>query len=298
MRWRFIKIVCFLLCASFMPKLYAQSLNPYVDQTFRGIQFVNYPTTETLLKGSFNFNIQHRFGLADVNEDLLKDFLGMDKSSNIRFEFNFPITQHAYIGFGRTKDGKYYDLNAKVRMLRQRKDYRIPVSAAFYVNAAYMSDDFPLVQEDNFFSDSITPFSYKDSHRWKYQYQLILAHKLTRWCSVEFAPIYVHENIVDINRDNYTLGFPVMARFKVAMFSSILVEYTPVLNKQEDFYDSYALAFEVGTAGHSFQFTLGNSKRILGQNLLTMQNSDIFDGKFYLGFNIHRRLWLRKSLAQ
>ena len=68
-----VVIYCFFLSIS---KLFGQEQEPEIFKVFRGISLINIKTTENIPENGFNFTIQHRFGLADLqNEDYpLKDF--------------------------------------------------------------------------------------------------------------------------------------------------------------------------------------------------------------------------------
>jgi hypothetical protein len=50
----------------------------YVSQTFSHWQLINCQTTEVIPQKGYEFRIQHRFGAVQMNEDLYKQFLGMD----------------------------------------------------------------------------------------------------------------------------------------------------------------------------------------------------------------------------
>lgn len=287
----FLQLAFLLLSITAFPQL-----TPYTENTFRADQLTHIPTITTLLPGSMSFNIQHRFGKADFQNDLLKDFFGMDLTSNIRFGFTFPVTPRITAGIGRTKQNDTYDIDAKYVFLQQRKDNKIPVSAAIYVNAAYKTDDFSAVKNNYFETHPEKGFHYKNIHRITYTFQLILARKLNRNISLEIAPLLVHRNLTEPIEHNNTWVIPVGGRLKVATFSSVLVEYSPILSKETNVIHPFSMAYEIGTAGHSFQIIAGNSNGILPGMIYTSdKGTDLLKGQFYLGFNIHRTMWLNKK---
>lgn len=286
-------IILFFLCIHFTGKA---QLTPFTENTFRSEQIINIPTMNTLPAGSMNFNIQHRFGKADIQNELMKDFFGMDLTSNIRFGFTFPITSRITAGIGRTKQGDTYDADMKYVFFQQRKDNKTPVSAGIYANVACMSDDFPSVKNNYFETHPEKGFSYENIHRFTYTFQMIVARKFGRNLSFEVAPLLVHRNLTEPGQHNNTWVMPVGGRLKVATFSSVLMEYAPIINKDEKVLHPFSVAYEIGTAGHSFQIIAGNNDGILPGMIYTSdKNADLFKGQFYLGFNIHRTLWLNKK---
>jgi len=76
------------------------------------------------------------------------------------------------------------------------------------------------------------------------------------------------------------------------------MEYSPVLSSLPSVRTPVAIAYEITTAGHGFQIIVSNSPHVLPHHIgFSKENSDPFAGKFFIGFNIHRRFWLKKTLA-
>lgn len=267
-----------------------------IKTAFKASTTINNQTAKTVKKGAFEFGLQHRFGEIDVKNEMIKNFFGMDLSSNIRFDFTFGLTNNFHLGVGRTKYRKNYDFYFKYRPLSQTNT--VPFNLAIYSNMAIMSDDFP--DTENYFkSDSITPFVYKYTDRFSYHSQIILSRAFTPWFSFQVSPNFTFHNIVNQEEANYRMAFPIAARFKVAMFSSILFEYSwvpdkPILEKGK-LYDPIAVAFEVSTTSHVFQITLSNTNKILDQWVYYSPGVQMSEGHFYLGFNLFRRFYYKKS---
>lgn len=287
------KFFTIFLSLCFISSLLNAQENTKVGPGFKASSTINNQTVKTVKKGSLEFGLQHRFGLITIDEDVIKNFFGMDLSSNIRFDFTYGITDNFHIGVGRTKYKKNYDLFFKYHILNQDKSGPIPIHLALYSNMAIMSDDFPNT-ENYYETDSITPFTYAFSDRFSYNTQLIISRKFNHWFSFQCAPQLVFQNIVDSNETNYRMAIPFTARFKVAMFSSILAEYSHVLNKPANHFDPMSIAFEVSTASHVFQITLSNTNKILGQSILYAPGVNVANGEFYLGFNMIRRFYIKK----
>lgn len=271
-----------------------ENTKDYVTRTFYATSLVNVQTTEVIPMGQLKFAIKHRFGLADLDDNFVKDFMGLDLSSNIRFGFQIPLTPRLYIGVGRTKYKKQYDFESKYALLKQTYNNSTPINLSLYANLSISSDDFPekLENYDYFEVDSTTEFNYNFNHRLAYNYQILLSRKFNSWFSALLAPQVTYRNLVDEGEENMLFALPVGFRFKVAMFSSIKFEYVPLFDGEGDKADPWGIGYEVGTAGHSFQFFISNSSYIMNQYINPGITSKLSDGQFYFGFNIHRYLWL------
>jgi len=62
-------------------------------------------------------------------------------------------------------------------------------------------------------------------------------------------------------------------------------------NRKGNFKDPISIGYEIGTAGHAFQFFVSNTNQIMEQNLYFSNPLDYSNGKFLLGFNIKRTFW-------
>lgn len=289
------RVVLGLLLAATALSGSAQEAPDLVTNTFAWTQVINTQTVEIVpQKRSFGFMIQHRFGAVPPDEQWIKTFFGFDLPANIRFGFQYALSDRLQLEVGRGKYGKTYDLSVKARLLRQTVDDRMPVSLTGYFNAAAMTDDFPVVSNNNYFGDRITPFVYGTKHRFSYNSELILARRLSDVFSAQLTAAAVYRNLVPAGQSNLTVALPISARVKVSTKSSILLEYTPVLRgEQVDQLNPVALAYEVATLGHVFQFMVASSSQILEQDLYTTANTRYDDGYVLLGFNIARTLFVK-----
>ena len=145
-----------------------------VNNEFRAISLINIKTTRTVPRKSFELNIQHRFGKADIHKDIIKNFIGMDLPSDIRFGFAFPVVKNMYVGIGRTNYTRLLDLEAKYSLLQQTEDNKIPVFVSLYANITARTFDMPNITSNMYLNDTLTPFQYKTSHRLAYFYQIIM----------------------------------------------------------------------------------------------------------------------------
>jgi hypothetical protein len=260
-----------------------------VTGEFKSLTLISTQTTKSMPLKSFEMNIQHRFGKADIKNDFMKNFMGLDLSSNIRLGFTAPITKDIYIGIGRTNYNKVVDAEAKYTFLHQTDDDRIPVFAAFYTSTFVRTYDLPSM---NLYDSA---FTYKTSHRFSYFNQLIVSRKFSNYCSVLIAPALLYRNIVEDYEKNSTFLLPIGGRLKTTFQTSVLFEYTYIHNKLPGYDDIFAIAYEIATAGHNFQVTLSNNNRISAPFLYTSRSANPLKGQFFIGFNIHRTFFLGKK---
>lgn len=273
-------------------------LREYVSRTFGGTQVINAQSVEVVpRKRSFGFLIQHRFGAFGPDGQTFKQFLGLDLPANIRFAFQYAPMNDMHLELGRSKNGKVYDLGAKLRLLKQTVENEMPLSVTVWANVGLMADDFPVVSDEDFFADGITPFAYSFEHRLSYTTQLILARRFNEWLSLQLSTVFIHRNLVPVGASNSTFVLPLSGRLKVSTKGAILFEVAPLLvgRQESDHREPLALAYEVATAGHVFQILVASSQEILEYRNYTMPQTDYTKGYVHLGFNISRTLFVKSK---
>lgn len=273
-----------------------------VMETFRNTQLINAQTVEMLQPGGYEFKIQHRFGEIGFDERFYKEYLGLALGANIRLSLAFPLTERFYTGIGWTRNNKIIDIDSKFLLLKQTEENEMPVSVAVYFNAAINTDEFPLVPNNAYFSDSITAFKYELAHRLYYNTQIIIARKFSERFSLQVTPVFIYKNLVAAGKDNHAFVLPVSGRFKVTNNNSIIFEYAYIFNKEKVFgvqdmsviRDPVSIGYEIATSGHVFQLIMSSSNNIPEQEIYTNNSVDYLSGNFHLGFNIKRMLFKPK----
>lgn len=258
-----------------------------VMTTFKGIKLINANTIETTKKKTLEFRITHRFGNMEIGNAIGDHTLyGLDNASNIRFSFDYGITDKLSVGVGRSKTLEHIDGNVKYRFLEQKKG-GLPISVAYYANTAFT----PMqnIAQDKF------------ENRLSYTHQLIIASKINNAISLELLPTFVHRNFVDQTtvhpknkstdkNDIFALG--VGGRFKISKRTAFVVDYFLPFDNYRDsknnFYDALGLGFEFETGGHVFHVNVTNSTGIIENDFIPYTNSAWEKGEYKLGFNISR----------
>ncbi|MCO6500743.1 MAG: hypothetical protein J5I47_10240 [Vicingus serpentipes] len=255
--------------------------------TFKGTKLINAQTIQTTKKRTLEFNIAHRFGNMDITGSTGKHTLyGLENASNIRFAFDYGLTDNISIGVGRSKMNEHIDGHMKFRFLEQ-KIKGSPISIAYYTSAAI--SPIANIPNDDF------------NNRWSYVHQLIIASKLSRSISLQVLPTLVHRNYVDQTllhpkngssdqNDLFSLGFA--GRVKITKRMAFVIDYFLVFSEFRDadnsFYDPLGIGVEIETGGHVFHINITNSAGIIENDFIPYTSDAWDDGGYKLGFNISR----------
>jgi len=293
-----------------------------VKNTFQSIWIIDNQTVMVPIKGTFEMDIQHRFG---IWKNGYEDFWGFFAPSNIRLGVSYAPINKLNLGIGVTKStagvipgqapssisGPMWDGSAKYSIITQTKN-RYPVSVTYYGNVAYNTKKdtaHDVYRKDNFIGIQ--------TDRFTYFHQLIIARKINDKLSVQVAPSVSHHNVVngyfvqldsntleakpDMKFDHFAIAFS--ARYKLTEVTSLMINYDQPITKHISNNPNPSLSFglEFNTSSHSFQLFFTNYYYLNPQtNNLYNHNSpfsytDVNDkkiegGKFLIGFNI-TRLW-------
>lgn len=262
--------------------------NNFVSETFSAVRIINGHSTETLKKRQFRYIIAHRFGDALGDQGGIQTAFGFDNAADIRFGFDFGITDNFMVGFSRLKgSGPYRSLlegTAKYRFLTQTEDNSMPVSVSFAgsIYGTYMPSS-----EEVF---SVTYFDRFD-HRLMYGSQLTVARKFHPRFSMALMPSFVHRNLVEQDDVNSLFSMGAAARIRLSKSIGLIAEYFYNIHDtaiRNDYKNSLGLALEWLTNGHTFTINLTNARGFGEVQYIALTQSDWLEGQFRLGFSITR----------
>lgn len=246
----------------------------YVAATFKGQRLINGHTVQTRKKGELEFVISHRFGRLNSG---ISELFGLD-GANIRFSFEYGLSDRFTAGLGRNSFQKVYDGFLKYQFMKQQSGSGNPVTMTWFSNIAVRTVDNPVFNEDNVTS------------KLSYTNQLLIARKMTDELSLQVIPTYVHRNKVLENQENDILALGLGGRYKLNKRVSLNAEYfyrlTDELN--DNFKDSMGIGIEIETGGHVFHINFTNSRSLTERAFITETDGDFFDGDIHFGFNISR----------
>ena len=255
-----------------------------VKNTFESVWLMDNQTVMVPIKGTLEFDIQHRFGT--VNNGV-KDLYGLFAPSNIRLGINYAPIKNLFAGIGLTKERMQFDINAKYAIFKQTPK-KIPVSVTYFANMVIDCRD-----KSN--------FTYS-VHRLSYFNQLIVARKINEKFSAEAATSFSWFNNIegyvnskgDISNKmhNGHLAFSLLGRYKVTEKSAVIVGYDQPLTQHptNNPHPNISFGFETNTSSHAFQVFAGNYGSIVPQSNNMFNQNDFTKSQYVIGFNI-TRLW-------
>ena len=261
----------------------AKKVKP-VKNTFGSVWIMDNQTVMVPIKGSLEFDIQHRFGT--VNNGA-KDLFGIFAPSNIRLGVNYAPIKKLFVGAGITKERTQIDLNAKYALLQQTPG-KMPVSVTYYGNMVIDARD-----KSNF-RNSVDRFSYFN--------QLIIARKITEKFSAQVSPSFSWFNNVEAYVDskgiiqnkmhNYHLAISMLGRYKMTEKTAVIIGYDQPLTQHttNNPHPNICFGFETTTSSHAFQVFAGNYAGIVPQSNNMYNQNDYKKSQYVIGFNI-TRLW-------
>ncbi|MBI5917004.1 MAG: hypothetical protein HY842_16660 [Bacteroidetes bacterium] len=263
----------------------AAATNKPVKNTFESVWLMDNQTVMVPIKGTFEMDIQHRFGTVKNGYD---DLWGFYAPSNIRLGFNYAPIDNLYAGFGLTKERLQWDFNVKYALLKQMGDGGMPVSVTYFGNMVVDGRD-----EENFV---------RGSDRLSYFHQIIIARKVTDKFSLQVAPSMSFFNNVEGYRDSdgeiqgkmkhEHFALAAMGRYMVTSSMAIIVGLDQPLTQHptNNPYPNISFGLEISTSSHAFQIFAGNFNSITPQRNNVFNQNDYENGEFLIGFNI-TRLW-------
>lgn len=259
----------------------------FVRATWKSPVLINTYTTETERKGVLDFKISHRFGNIGGVSGGGHSLYGLDQASNIRFSFDYGITEDFQVGFGRSKTNEHLDFLFKYKFLKQ-KVKGIPITAVILSNTALTP------------KKDLNQYMKRSVHRFSYVNQLIVGSKVNNSFSFLFNFSHYHRNVivqkadVILPKDNNTLLIlGVGARYRITKKLSLVGEYNYTFSELRnhidyEYYHPLSAGIELETGGHVFHINVSNSSGLIYQDLIDTGLDSWLDGEFKLGFTISR----------
>ncbi|MEI7587923.1 MAG: DUF5777 family beta-barrel protein [Chitinophagia bacterium] len=260
----------------------------YVKNTFEGNYIIDNQTVMVPIKGTFEFDIQHRFGTIEHG---WKDLGGLFASANMLLGFSYVPVKDLQVGFGSTNDRMQVDGNVKYALLKQTKNNKMPVSVTFFANS---------VMDTRAKSSSLPIVNLQD--RFSFFSQLIIARKITESFSVQVAPSYSYFNnvegyyddnkVIQAKTNNGHIAVSVAGKYKLTEGLSLIANYDQPITQHpmNNPNPNISMGLDMKTSGHDFQIFVGNYGYILPQNNNVYNHNDFSKSQFLIGFNISR-LW-------
>lgn len=256
-----------------------------VSATFKTTKIINAQTNETVHKRTLDFRVGHRFGNIGKytnGKSAAHTLYGIDASADIRIAFEYGITDALTVGISRCKLNENYEGLAKMRVLQQTTDNKIPIALTLFANAAITA------QQDN------AKIYDKTTRRLSYTFQAIIARKFSSRISLAVLPTVIHRNYVfdaDDENDFFSLGGA--ARIRLTKRTCLVADYfynfsQYRLDRDDTYFNPLGAGFEIETGGHVFTIMFTNSAGLLENEFLPYTTDSWSEGGFKFSFNISR----------
>lgn len=275
-------------------------------QIFSSEKAINANTPETVGKGKMAFKVSHNFGDIAGGNGGIKQFFGLDNSTDVRIAFQVGLGKRFDVIAARAKGAgqqqQLWEMGLKYKLMEQMEnDPSHPLSVALFANTVIASNKAnPFPNQEN---------SYKDfSDRVSNVLQLIIARKIGK-VSLQLNPTFVTRGYT-ISYDQKTM-FALGGAIKVPLVQNrlnLLVDYFHPFRREavEDsfkvndnirFYDPLGVGFEILTSGHVFRLNFVNNTEILENRFIPRTISSWGKGQFRWSFTISRNftLWRDKK---
>jgi uncharacterized beta barrel domain-containing protein DUF5777 len=255
-----------------------------VKNTFESVLLIDDQTVMVPIKGTMEWDIQHRFGTVKKGSE---DLWGVFGPANIRLGFNYAPIKKLYVGAGITKEKMQVDVNAKYAVWLQTPG-KMPVSVTVFGNVAYDT------RGNADYQNTVDRFSYFS--------QVIIARKVNEKFSAQVAPNFSWFNNVEgyvdskgvtqakMHNGHFAVSFA--GRYKISPKSAVIAGYDQPITAHatNNPHPNICFGFETTSSSHAFQVFLGNYYSILPQYNNVLNQNDYTNGEFLIGFNI-TKIW-------
>lgn len=269
--------------------VFAEEESNEVEDTYLSTRIVNGHSIETLKKGTLEFRIEHKFGDAAGELGGINTLYGLDNATDIRFAFEYGLTNNLMIGAGRSRgSGRPYsallDGFLKYRILKQNKTL-MPISITYVGTTSYSYMTAASLKTD-------VAYFPKWYHRMAYSSQLNIAKKIHNKLSIALIPTMVYRNYVAADDQNLLFSLGSAVNYAINSKVNVGIEY--YTNYQEEnlrstYQNSLSIGVDWITFGHNFKVFLTNSAGFGETQFIPYTDTDWSKGQFRIGFCIGRK---------
>ncbi len=268
------------------PKWKKTSKPKQIDlELFHSTMTANFPTTESLHKGDFMYEISHRF-LPSI-KDGYDDYYGLDGPARIRTALSYGITNRTMVTLGRSNNTDNVDLRIKQKLLQFRSK-TMPMVVSARAGIAWNTEvpnglDISKTDPDNF----------------QYYGQLILNTMFGKKFGIGLVPSYLYNSFIYALEKQYTFTLGNYYQYYFNRTWSIWLEYNPIitgyrgvirLDETGRSHNSLTIGVDIETGGHFFHLFVTNNARLNPSQYLVGADRSASDDMWRLGFGMTRHL--------
>lgn len=236
-------------------------------------QTINLPTTTTLNKGEFEFEISHRF-LPTIKGGS-KDLFGLDGPVNMRIALGYAVDGNTLITLGRSNYQDNVDLWIKRKIFDFNNSF-LPMQIGVRVGAAWNTE--------------VLNRTASDSRNFQYSGQIILNGLWNKTIAFGLVPTYIYNSHIECVETQYTFTLGNYLQYYFSKISSIIFEWTPTITGWRQNYNTVALGLEIETGGHFFKILITNNSLLNATQYSAGADKSVRNGDWRIGFNITRLL--------
>lgn len=261
----------------------------FTPPAFKTLQIGNLQSTKLAANNDLYLNVSHRFGSLNTG---IREFYGLDQA-NTRIQLLYGISDNVQVSLSRDSFEKTYSSALKLRLLRQSNKMPVAIVAYFTtdINTLVTKSSYPgLLLYDRF----------------AYTSQFLVSRRMSEKLTIELAPIYVRQNLIDLNYAQTTIPatrpmsflkapwsqylVAVGGRYKLSKRVSLNMDYAYNVSKSNTslYKNPLAIGFDIETGGHVFQLLFTNSRASNNAGYLTETLGDWTKGEISFGFNVVR----------
>jgi hypothetical protein len=244
-----------------------------VTRIFHAPAAINLPTTETLQRGFYQFEISHRF--VPPFSGGFDDLYGLDGPVNIRLGLGYAPTDHLLITLARSNVRDNVDLQVKYGRVSTGKS-SLPVQGALVAGVAWNTD-----------------VPWHSGRYWRdvqlYGQAIVNFRPTSRW-AVGIVPTFLYNSILESADVERALTLGVYGQWYLTRIFSLMAEWNITEAGYYYRHDAAAFGIELETGGHFFKIVATNSTALNPSQFVIGTNDRFEPDNWRLGFNITRLL--------
>lgn len=259
---------------------------PAKVELFHSSKTANFPTTESLNRGDFMYEISHRFGMISKGYE---ELYGFDGPVKMRMALSYGITNDLMMTIGRSNVLDNLELTAKYKLL----EFDHPqMPSALSVKAGWAMNTEPSVELEAFNTNYMQYYG-------QLVYNIMFMNKKL---GLGIVPSLIYNSNVFAKRNNLsvknTITLGTYYQFYINRMWSLFAEFSPVLSGWDDgifaskteTYNIIAFGAAIETGGHIFHLFITNSTLLNSTQFLTGADNNTDKDAWHLGFGITREL--------
>jgi len=251
---------------------------------FHGTQTANFPTTESLDKGNWMYEISHRF-ITPI-QDGYDALWGFDGPARIRFAIGYGITDDFMINFARSNNTDNLDLQFKHKLLQLVNKY-IPGVFSLLGGISWNSEVPSNIDRDRL-----------DSENFQFYAQLIFNTMFfDKKLGTGIVPSYIYNSFIYAVDKQYTFTIGTYLHYYFNRMWGLWIEHNAIvtgyqgrirLDETGKSYNSVSFGVALETGEHIFNFVISNNARLNPSQFLIGADTAAGENSWRLGFGIIR----------